>query len=141
MRVHHLCAAIALLVALSIGMRYCSTAAYLDSIEMKACRGGAAQARDCTTSCNAWNGFINQCLMVGANCTLCNLGGFTVHYLDMAGPTCSANGGFTYSPTRNQQCGAKLGGQCIALGVCNPVINLNKPCTAPPVVCPQGNCP
>jgi hypothetical protein len=133
-------AAIVLLVVLSCGMRYGAGGTYLQIGEMRESRGGSAQQKICTWSCNAATGHINLCPTVGPACSVCSLGANTVNYTDMAGPSCGA-GGYTTSGTRVQDCGVLQLGSCTAIGVCGNLVNQEFNCDEPPVVCPQGNCP
>jgi len=128
-----------LLVALSIGLRYGTAATYLDVAEMQSSRGGGGQARKCSRTCNAANGYINLCPTGVGNCTICSLGTAQSNYLDM-NPNCGPPGQVT-SGTQSTNCGLIAQGVCAGIGVCNMGVNTQIPCDQPPVVCPQGNCP
>jgi hypothetical protein len=132
---------VGVIAVLAIAMQS-SASGYLTQVELFASRGGGAQAKDCTYSCNAANGYINLCPVANnADCTVCNNGANIVHYTDMAGDSCSQNGGFTSSPTRTQDCGVQQSGRCSAVGACTKLSTTKNNCTDPRVICPQGNCP
>ena len=133
--------AIGMIAVLMIAM-HSSASSYLNQAEMFGSRGGGAQAKDCTYSCNSANQYINQCPKADNRaCRVCNNGANTVHYNEMAGPNCSTTGGFTSSPTQTQDCGVQQKGACTGIGACTKLQNQSENCTDPPTVCPQGNCP
>lgn len=109
--------------------------------ELAESRGGGANQKKCEYSCNAANGYINQCPegTVGDPCDLCSQGSKDVTYAGDGKTGCSEKGGYVASTKRTQDCGTQERGKCVGPGVCEKVYGTIYQCVAPPATLEQGD--
>ena len=116
-------------VILTCGVSWGTAPEVMSRDDMAGLRGGGSEARRCSQTCNAANGYINLCPKAdGSACTTCTNGSTTTFYVDMD-PICG-NGGWK-SGTNTTDCGVQQTGTCTAITVCTITVQTKTSCSDP----------